>query len=80
MTELKITVPANKQTSYTIKVGVEILYTLWSHIEDQFFDRIKFIITYDNLVCAGHLQALVSRRFLASCGYLHRCCNFENNG
>ncbi|MHC4293509.1 MAG: 3-dehydroquinate synthase [Planctomycetota bacterium] len=59
MTESKITVPSVNQAFYTIKVGTEILSSVWPEIEEQFPNHSKFIVTDENLVQAGHLKKLI---------------------
>lgn len=49
-------------TSYPIRIGTDILGSLWPQIETDFEKLNKFIITDENLVSAGHLEKLVGQR------------------
>ncbi len=62
MTELKIKIPTTLERSYTIKIGADLLNSLWKQIEDDFNWPNKFIITDENLVSAGHLRKLSGER------------------
>jgi 3-dehydroquinate synthase len=62
MLEHKIKIPAPAATSYSIKIGNEILSSLWPQIEAEFSKYNKFIVTDENLVSAGHLAKLLGQR------------------
>jgi len=49
-------------TSYRIKIGTNILESLWPEIEADFGKLNKFIVTDENLVSAGHLGKLLGQR------------------
>jgi len=61
MTDLEITIPAVEAERYKIRIGTEILGSLWAEIEDDFAGRNKFIVTDENLVAAGHLNELLGK-------------------
>ena len=60
MKELKITIPASEQSSYTINIGTNILPQALQQIEEWHGAKGKFIVTDENLVAAGHLDKLTS--------------------
>jgi 3-dehydroquinate synthase len=62
MSELEIKVPALQAKSYRINIGANTLGDLWPHIEADFSDYNKFVVTDENLVAAGHLEKLLGRR------------------
>jgi len=62
MLEHEIKIPASPPASYRIKIGTEILGSLWPQIETDFARYTKFVVTDENLVSAGHLQKLVGQR------------------
>ena len=62
MLEQEIKIPASLAAGYVIKIGTDILGTLWPRIEDDFTGYNKFVITDENLVSAGHLQKLLGQR------------------
>ena len=62
MLEHKIKVPASAATSYTVRIGTEILGSLWPQIEADFGKFNKFVVTDENLVSAGHLEKLLGQR------------------
>jgi len=72
MSELDIKIPGSAAaspsgtstygTSYRIKIGADILESLWSEIEADFGKLNKFIVTDENLVSAGHLEKLLGQR------------------
>ena len=72
MSELDIKIPGSAAfaplgarplgTSYRIKIGTNILESLWSEIEADFGKLNKFIVTDENLVSAGHLEKLLGQR------------------
>ncbi len=66
MLEHEVKIPATPETSYRIKIGTEILDSLWPRIETDFEKLNKFIVTDNNLVSAGHLEKLVGQRNIPS--------------
>jgi 3-dehydroquinate synthase len=62
MLEQEIKIPASPAAGYVIKIGTDILGTLWPRIEDDFTGYNNFVITDENLVSAGHLQKLLGQR------------------
>ena len=66
LTELDITIPAQKAGSYRIEIGTGILGSLWPRLEGLFNRHKMFVITDESLVSAGHYEALVGRRDVAS--------------
>jgi len=62
MKELEIKIPASAAASYKIKIGTNILGSLWSEIDSDFGKLNKFIVTDESLVSAGHLEKLTSGR------------------
>ncbi len=60
--EHEIKVPALAATSYKIRIGTEILGSLWSQIEADFERYRKFVVTDENLVSAGHLEKLLGQK------------------
>lgn len=62
MTELEIKIPTIEKRSYTIKIGVDFLDSLWKQVEDDFNQPNRFIVTDENLVSAGHLQKLTGKK------------------
>ena len=62
MLEQKIKIPASPGGSYPIRIGTEILGSLWPQIEADFGKYSKFVVTDENLVSAGHLQKLLGQR------------------
>jgi 3-dehydroquinate synthase len=62
MLEHEIKIPASLSGSYPIRIGTEILGTLWSRIEEDFNRLNPFVVTDENLVSAGHLQTLLGGR------------------
>ncbi|MHC4742770.1 MAG: 3-dehydroquinate synthase [Planctomycetota bacterium] len=59
MTEHTINIPARKSSSYKIEIGTEILPSIWGRIGADFSDYGKFVVTDENLVSAGHLDAFL---------------------
>ena len=49
MLEQEIKIPASPVASYRIKIGTDILGSLWPHIEADFGKYSKFIVTDENL-------------------------------
>jgi 3-dehydroquinate synthase len=66
MLELEVKIPATSETSYRIKIGTDILGSLWLEIETDFEKLNKFIITDENLVSADHLEKLVGQKNIPS--------------
>ena len=62
MNELEIKVPAKSAASYKIKIGTNILDSIWSELDSDYAKLNKFIVTDDNLVSSGHLQKLIRER------------------
>lgn len=62
MSELDIKIPLSPQASYPIKIGTDILESLWSEIDADYGKLNKFVITDENLVSAGHLGKLLGQR------------------
>ena len=62
MLELEIKIPASLQGGYPIRIGTEILGSLWSQIRADFSRHNKFVVTDENVVAAGLLQKLTSGR------------------
>jgi 3-dehydroquinate synthase len=62
MIEHEIKVPASAATSYRIRIGTEILSSLWPQIEADFERLNKFVVTDENLVSAGHLEKLLGEK------------------
>ena len=62
MLEQEIKIPASPAASYPIRIGTEILGSLWPQIEADFGKYSKFVVTDENLVSAGHLQKLLGQR------------------
>ena len=66
MNELEIKVPASPATSYKIKIGTNILDSIWSELDSDYAKLNKFIITDENLVSAGHLEKLTGGKNIPS--------------
>jgi len=62
MLELDIKIPASVQGGYPIRIGTEILGSLWSQIRADFSKHNKFVVTDENVVAAGLLQKLTGGR------------------
>lgn len=62
MLEHEVKIPASASASYKIRIGTEILDSLWSQIEADFGKYNKFVVTDENLVSAGHLDKLIGQR------------------
>lgn len=62
MNELEIKIPASADVSYKIKIGTNILGSLWSELDSDYPRLNKFIVTDENLVSAGHLERLIRGR------------------
>jgi len=62
MLEQEIKIPSLPAASYPIKIGADILGSLWPRIEADFAGYNKFIITDENLVSTGHLQKLLGQQ------------------
>jgi 3-dehydroquinate synthase len=61
MLEEEVKIPASPETRYRIKIGTDILGSLWSKIEADFAGYNKFVVTDENLVSAGHLRTLLGQ-------------------
>lgn len=62
MLEQRIKIPVSPAASYKIRIGTEILGSLWPRIEADFKRHNPFIVTDENLVSAGHLSRLLGDR------------------
>ena len=62
MLELDIKIPASPEGGYPIRIGTDILGSLWDRIEADFGKCAKFVVTDENLASAGHLQKLLGER------------------
>ena len=62
MSELQIRIPASPEGNYPIRIGTDILGSLWDKIEADFGKYSKFVVTDENLASAGHLQKLLGGR------------------
>jgi 3-dehydroquinate synthase len=62
MLELDIKIPASPAGGYPIRIGTDILGSLWDRIDADFAKHTKFVVTDENLVSAGHLQTLLGGR------------------
>ncbi len=62
MSEHEITIPATEARGYKVRIGTEILGSLWVEIEADFGHCNRFVVTDENLVSAGHLQKLLGSR------------------
>ena len=62
MLEQEIKIPASPGGGYPIRIGTEILDSLWPQIEADFGKYSKFVVTDENLVSAGHLQKLLGQQ------------------
>ncbi len=62
MFELEIKIPASVRGGYPIRIGTEILGSLWSQIRADFSRHNKFVVTDENVVAAGLLQKLTGGR------------------
>jgi 3-dehydroquinate synthase len=60
--EHEIKIPASTANSYPIRIGMDILSSLWPQIEADFGKYNKFVVTDENLVSVGHLQTLLGPR------------------
>ena len=62
MLELDIKIPASPEGGYPIRIGTDILGSLWDRIDADFDKHNKFVVTDENLVSAGHLGKLLGER------------------
>jgi 3-dehydroquinate synthase len=62
MQEIEIKVPGAAERRYKIVIGAGILPAVWPQIKAAYGARSKFVVTDENLVAAGHLDALLSGR------------------
>ena len=62
MFEHEIKIPASPVAGYRIKIGAEILGSLWPQIEADSGRYSKFVVTDENLVSSGHLEKLLGQR------------------
>jgi 3-dehydroquinate synthase len=66
MNEIEVKIPVAEAGSYRISIGNHILDSLWDRIEADFSQSNKFVVTDENLVSAGHLEALLGQRNVPS--------------
>lgn len=66
MNEIEVKIPSAEAGSYRITIGNRILDTLWDRIEADFSQSNKFVVTDENLVSAGHLEAFLGQRDIPS--------------
>ncbi len=66
MLELEIKIPASPEGSYPIRIGADILGSVWDRIEVDFDKHNKFVVTDENLASAGHLRTLLGGRDVPS--------------
>ena len=62
MIEQKIKIPASPGGGYPIRIGTDILSSVWSRIRTDFNRYNKFVVTDENIVKAGHLHTLLGDR------------------
>jgi 3-dehydroquinate synthase len=62
MQEMEIKVPGTTEKRYRIVIGSGILPSVWPQIKAAYGQHGKFVITDENLVAAGHLDALLGGR------------------
>jgi len=62
MIEHEIKIPASPGGGYTVRIGTDILGSVWSRIRTDFDRHSKFVVTDENLVSAGHLAKLLGDR------------------
>ncbi|MHC4430401.1 MAG: 3-dehydroquinate synthase [Planctomycetota bacterium] len=62
MLELGIKILACPDGGYPIRIGTEILGSVWDNVEADFGKYGKFVVTDENLTSAGHLQKLLDGR------------------
>ena len=56
---MRVQIPASKASGYRVRIGTEILGSLWRQIEQDYGTLSKFIVTDENLVRFGHLAKLL---------------------
>ena len=66
MLEHEVKIPASASASYKIRIGTDILGSLWPQIKSDFERYNKFVITDENLVASGHLEKLLGDRQIPS--------------
>ena len=66
MNEIEIKIPVSAAGGYKIKIGTNILGSLWSEIDSDYAKLNKFIVTDESLVSAGHLEKLTGGREVPS--------------
>jgi len=62
MIEHEVKIPATPGGGYAIRIGADILGSVWSRIRTDFDRHSKFVVTDENLVSAGHLARLLGDR------------------
>jgi 3-dehydroquinate synthase len=60
--EMEIKVPGTAERRYKITIGSGLLSSLWPQMKSAFGPRSKFVVTDENVVAAGHLDALLGGR------------------
>ena len=66
MNEIEVKIPSAVAGSYRICIGNRILDSLWDRIEADFSQSNKFVVTDENLISAGHLEAFLGQRDIPS--------------
>jgi 3-dehydroquinate synthase len=66
MLELNIKIPACSEGGYPIRIGTDVLGSLWDKIEADFGKYGKFVVTDENLASTGHLHKLLGGRPVAT--------------
>lgn len=66
MSEHKIAIPGTEARAYKVRVGTDILASLWAEIEADCGHCNEFVVTDENLVSAGHLRKLLDSREVPS--------------
>jgi 3-dehydroquinate synthase len=62
MPELRVKVPGTPETQYRIVIGSGILPSVWSQIKLAHGGHNRFVVTDENLLASGHLDALLGGR------------------
>ncbi|UCG57427.1 MAG: 3-dehydroquinate synthase [Phycisphaerales bacterium] len=66
MSEHEVKIPARQARSYAIRIGSDILGSVWPQMDAEFPKRGKFVVTDRNLASAGHLDRLLGQRQVAT--------------
>ena len=56
MQELEVKIPVVEAGGYKIKIGTDILGSLYAQIQTEFAAKNNLIVTDENVVAAGHLK------------------------